>query len=616
MPRTETHDRVAGKRVEIVSEQLCGNRTLTRTKSWCTFANILADDIIGHLAPSLEVYKGCTLIDVHPGACLWSSKLHDFLKPKRHILMEPERRYYETFVKPLLDQPDSTYRHSPLVGAHPREYWDSYSKIFDDKDLVGRKALPPNDPKLREIDTSILLTGNLWRKYPVQHKAKYADHTTLLLQHMTYAALTNDIFHRTGLVRMLWWAPDAVKGSTFPSAVRSKKSFDLALQMGANVTEVAGVSRVEDAKSSARAETRRAPEIDAAVTGRVERRMAEQGLEIPSHRRMPTSLDAIKVEDDISVTDGVLATTCTSIDELNTAIEAFHTITEQVHVEFPNIKIDFKFKTRDRGMTPERTADIYKRFVRYKQSIDLVAGHPNKVEFASSVVAQVRAVLALDIELRLLNLEAEYAAVRDTNPDPAALAACRAKILASSKAVTELIIGHVGERKRFGLHGLIDDLVSAEAQPAILGRDRRPYEPLQAHPHEFWPQYELTLLDIVPKTAELSAPGIADRREGTKVCQELLKQLFHSPKISVDVALDRMAPNASQDLIPEVPAMTDARRGGRLDVGRMSVRMLTPEMVDGLVRAFLEWPFRPSSVEMALAQEPGEGGEELDGEVA
>jgi transcription factor 1 len=529
--------------------------------------------------------------------------------------MEPEMRYHEPFIKPLLDQPGSTYRHTPLVGAHPREYWASYTKIFNDKDLVGRPSLFPDDPKIREIDTSILLTGNLWRKYPVQHKARYADHTTLLLQHMTYAALTNDILHRSGLVRMLWWAPDAVKPALFPTAVRSKRSFDLGLQMGATITEVAGVARVEDSKRNAPSEAPRAPEMDAVVMGRVERRMAEENLEIPSHRKMPTALDATKAEDDLCITDGVLTTRCTSIDELKIAIEKFDAYLELVDEELPTIKADFKTKSKDRGMTPARTADIYKRLVRYTQSIDGIATRPDRPEFNSSVVAHVRSVIGLDIELRLLNLEAEYAAVRDTNPDPSALATCRTKILASSKATEEHMNVHAIDRKRLAIQMLIDDLISIESTPPTLHRDRRPYEPLQAHPHEFWPQYELTLLDIVPKTAELSAPGIADRREGTKVCQELLKQLFHSPSLSVQIALDRMAPNAAQDLIPEVPAISDARKGGRLDVSRMSVRMLTPEMVDGLVRAFLEWPFRPSSVEMALAQEGGGEEMEMEGEI-
>ena len=128
----------------------------------------------------------------------------------------------------------------------------------------------------------------------------------------------------------------------------------------------------------------------------------------------------------------------------------------------------------------------------------------------------------------------------------------------------------------------------AESQPSTLHRDRRPYEPLQIQADEIWPQYELTLLDIVPSPRDLSAPGIADRREGTKLCQELLKHLYNSPKLPVPVALDRIAPNAAQDLIPEIPTITDARRGGRLDVSKMSVRMLTPEMVEELVKAFLE----------------------------
>ena len=53
-----------------------------------------------------------------------------------------------------------------------------------------------------------------------------------------------------------------------------------------------------------------------------------------------------------------------------------------------------------------------------------------------------------------------------------------------------------------------------------------------------------------------------------------------------------------------------------MDPSRMSVRMLSHEMMVGLMRAFLEWPFRPSNMDLALAQ--GEGltlGEDDDGDV-
>lgn len=231
--------------------------------------------------------------------------------------------YYEPFLKPLLEQPGSTYRHTTLVGAHPREYWDNYRQIFDDKDLVGRPTLPPDDPKLREIDTSILLTGNLWRKYSITHRAGYVDHSTLLLQQMTWTALTNDIFQRNGLVRQLWWAPDELKRQAFPTCVRAKRSYDLGLTMGASVTEVAGISRVENPKRPTHGESPRPAKIDAAVLGRVEQRMAENGLVIPPNRKIPTAMDAMKPEDDAHATNSVLKTSCTTIDELKAAIEKF-----------------------------------------------------------------------------------------------------------------------------------------------------------------------------------------------------------------------------------------------------------------------------------------------------
>ena len=66
---------------------------------------------------------------------------------------------------PLLDLPDSNYRFSPLHGAHPTEYWPNYQKVLENPDLIDppRTSLPVTDPARRQIDTSILLIGNLAR---------------------------------------------------------------------------------------------------------------------------------------------------------------------------------------------------------------------------------------------------------------------------------------------------------------------------------------------------------------------------------------------------------------------------------------------------------------------
>jgi transcription factor 1 len=524
--------------------------------------------------------------------------------------MEPEMRYFEPFVKPLLDQPGSTYRHTRLVGAHAREYWSNYTTLLDDKELVSdRPALMHNDPKLREIDTSILLTGNLWRRYPIMHRTRYVDHTTLLLQHMTYAALTNDIFQRSGLVRMLWWAPESCKSAVYPTSVRGKRTFDLALQMGATLTEVAGVTRIEDTKRNTKAESPRTTLMDASVMGRVARRMAEKGMKEPPGRQMPSIVTPLEVENDMHVNDSILATTCTTIEDLKAAIEKHDEYLKWMTVELPEIKA-IKVLISDLGMTPERQKEVLAKYVRYQQCIEAVNSRAGMNQLQSSVVARVRSMVTMDVEARLINLEANYAAVRDTNPDPSALAACHADILRLGKVNDKLIHENCGNVKLEILNTLLTDVLASEAQPETLSRDRRPYEPLQAQPEEFWPQYDVTLLDIVPNTADLSVPDIADRVEGTRICQDLLRHLYHSPAISIKSALERLAPNAAQDLIPAVPAFTDPRRGGRLDSSKMPVRMLTAEMMDGLVRAFFEWPFRPSNTEMMLAEGEAKGEEE------
>lgn len=563
--------------------------------------------MIEYLAPSLEPYKGCTLIDVHPGACLWSAKLHEFLKPKRHILMEPEMNYYDPFIKPLLHQPNSTYRHTTLTGAHARSYWDNYRTILDDPDMcTDRPALAPGDPKLRELDTSILLTGNLCRKYylgegiNVQNRV---DQTPLVLQHMTYAALTNSIFQRSGLVRMLWWAPEDQKAFILPTNVRARKSFDVGLSVGSNVTEVAGVERRELEETRSKSETKRLPAMDGSVQARVQRGMDERGQKIPSDREMPQSAPLPPLEDDAHFRNSITKTTCTSLSELRTALKDFKehldAFTEDIE------KVQQMLRARDFKKLKFTIVDgdkLIEKNVRYQQAIDCVDSRPKDLYLSKSPQVRLRAVLLLDLQARLVNLESNYAAVAESKPNAKALESIREKILAFDEACTELMqLAPQGAMDSCQL--LMEDIMSCEAQTPHLQRDRRAYEPLQARVDEFWPHYPLTLLDLMPHTTDLSAPGVADGVEGARVCQELCKHLFATPAATIAASLDRMAPNAAKDLIPLVPDISDARKGGRLNPHKVTVRMMTPEMMGGLVRAFLEWPFRPSTYEMALQGE-------------
>ena len=85
--------------------------------------------------------------------------------------------------------------------------------------------------------------------------------------------------------------------------------------------------------------------------------------------------------------------------------------------------------------------------------------------------------------------------------------------------------------------------------------------------------------------------------------RELIQILFSRQTTALPVALERIAPNAGKDLIETTPIFRDPLRAGRLDPHDLSVKMLTREMLDALVRSFLEWPFRPSTADLAFQDE-------------
>ncbi|KAK3071438.1 hypothetical protein LTR53_008643, partial [Teratosphaeriaceae sp. CCFEE 6253] len=133
--------------------------------------------------------------------------------------------------------------------------------------------------------------------------------------------------------------------------------------------------------------------------------------------------------------------------------------------------------------------------------------------------------------------------------------------------------------------------------------------PLKADPTEFWPHNQLMLLDMVPKPRDLAVPDLMSRSEGAKLCELLLRSLLQSTTKTFAEALDSMGPNAARDLIPMIPAAFDTRTGGRMNPYNIRTRMLSEDTIEGLVKAWVEWPFKPSLEDLELAADSGGGGE-------
>lgn len=623
------------------------------------------DDAIKYLAPSLEQHKGCTLIDIHPGACLWSSKLHEYLKPKRHLLMEPETMYYEPFIKPLLDAPGSTYRHTELSGAHPNRNWDSWKTIFEDPKFLPPCTLAPDDPKRRQFDPSVLVIGNLARRYRTHRRAISVHASLMYIQQMALSALDGELAHKNGIVRMLWWAPESETYLAFPPSETSRQKLNISLSMGSVMHMVFGVNHPDTLHQYG---ANRSLSMNLALASRVEHSMHERGMQRPEHREFLTqagvnplpsepgsdvskrdvdsAAEPIRVAaqaarayrkrmqgqdsaaesksaqkgrgkppeeefaDEVLPSSRYLGPTQTAFEEVRRILKARElelvnplipttSTLDELYAELDDAQTRFHSIMECEQTGPGRKVKKYQAEATLAQSLYFPQCGPLSEAYAYSKATLTAGAIKADMGLRVVKLEATYKQLEDAGEDKTRLPRLREAILRLSNEYEAYLATQYTLRDFPGL--LIDSQIAFFTSPPLMPLDAREYEPLKAHSHEFWPRAELMLIDMMPKARDLSVPDLATRKDSVKIAAMLLKFMMQSRSQSLTASLDRVAPNATQDLIPQVPSITDPRQGGRLNPSHLRVRMITDRMIEGLVKAWAEWPFKPETTELELA---------------
>lgn len=170
----------------------------------------LCDDVLARLAPSLTRYNNCDIIDVFPGASLWSSKVHKLINPRRHLLIEPDTREYQRFLDPLLQAPDSRYRH---LAFDPLDL-HTYDRIFDE-DHLPEQTKGGTAGRLG-LNNSLLVIANL------TYNQEFTSRGHLLMRYME-ACWDQTLFHRYGLVRILAMLPEEDVDAVLPKAIQKRK---------------------------------------------------------------------------------------------------------------------------------------------------------------------------------------------------------------------------------------------------------------------------------------------------------------------------------------------------------------------------------------------------------
>lgn len=540
-----------------------------------------ADDVLKYVGHTLDKHKGCDILDLYPGNGLWSQKLHEYLQPRSHVLVEPNFEKFQDYLNPLLKAPGSKYS---LVEK-------DVSNLQVIRDLVADGLFPhqtildPRDPKAQEPNNSMLVTGCLVWDPPLLGMG--LDSMARQIYYLLCStARSNDTIHAYGLARTLLWMQHDDFGPSVADSITTLSRNPRFMEMTQKSHLIVNGERV--ARKMGKASSGREPQYEIEGTVRALQRGRAQGMELPSHRR-----DYIHdFADDIErITNGTGITKSADMhlylhEQYAAGKPAIGLLSEGLLERYENEQIILD-QYPDIEIPPGISVSDVKGV---KRSVP--ADHPGKdilhdymrntanVYHTQRIKMQIEAIA--DIGEAMYNLECKILGMKDGPKKNAALARLE-ELNTSWEKGNEKLPGNYFRAPASEL----DDRLAIRAPPSPrLQWDARPFEPLTMHTNEAWPRNRLSLISTEP--IPQPAGPFPDYFEWL---QDFITGLFAAPVDNIVEALDKMQHGLS-DIIEECPSLKDPKKGGRLQMKHLRVRMLTPEMISELLEAYKSWPFK------------------------
>ena len=523
----------------------------------------LVDAVLRRLAPSLERHKGCTIIDINPGFGLWSSKLHEWLKPRRHVLAESHKPLYSTSLSPLVDQPGSRYT---LVDWEDKYVWqpDRY---------IAEGLLPSRDSSQpRGLNDSILIVANLAIATSVISERPRGAKSHHKLLDFAHEIRNLSGFHGGGPVRLLMWLPEREKTAILPRTIRSRKKLALEMEMTCYVQEVVSCGITVNTKQQMRD-----PAVDLMSGRQVASRTDAEGIKLPKER-----------EGEPESQLQVVLSTSESIDprkQLNS--KTIHV--RGWHKELLSLQQQFqegKFSQLVGGRPGERIQRP--RSKNFTPEFDRMVTLERNLRSAQRKSGFVERLLQEQAEIDLLAWDAH-----DPNLEDSKRMAKRVEYEKRKKQLKERLDNLPSQDMLNQFEFFKNDRKAFAQTPPLLLWDQRTTEPMIAQQQEFYPKKGMCLLDIQPKFP-LPYP-IASTEESA--FDLIMTKLFQNGANNLTV-LDNLAPGAFQAIVQRVKALQDPRMGGERDIRDLQICRLTPEMARQIALAWEQWPFKPGLAEL------------------
>lgn len=522
---------------------------------WLTAS--LADDILGYIGSTLKRHEGCDLIDINPGAGVWSRKLHEFLKPRSHLLMEPDVEVYQSFLEPILEKPGA--KLLPKSGI----IWKDLGEAL--RHIENQTPRPRGTDTTPERNDTLLLTANL-AFFPKKRYAGFDSAAQLVLFQLISSIRMGGLFQKYGLVRMLIWTGPEDWKTYLPKNVQSRKKGSLEAEAACEwLAHVAGPDVTEDSEVW----FARDKWIDIDSTIGTLKRMREQGLEIPEGRKMLSTKQA-----EPYVSSGV---TYAGREEIS------------VNRSYGKELEMLEREAAEGRLTRRKDLKTWQRLLLLRSLQRRQGGMPEVVKGLLDELEEIRDFMRKHPRSK--------------------------KEIEAKEALWNQNVDALKKNQKVDFRLMRDNMHVFVQDPPVLLWDRRPYEPIKVEPGEFFPNVECALLDIQPKAMhDLHREVGQDSSRAGDMFELIQRSLMSSSTDPISRALDSVWPGASEGVLPHCPSLRDPEQGGATGSGHAELcpRVLNQKQWEELLEAYMAWPFHPSYFDLIGRLADDVAGEDTD----
>lgn len=500
--------------------------------------------------------------------------------------MEPSPDRFSHFLNPLLNAPGSKYK---LVSKETNDL-ESYTQMINEGIFPEQTRVDPEDEGRQELNTTLLVTGMLvWD--PILPGMGFDSMAKQLYNLFSSAVRTNDLFHAYGRVRTLFWVGADDFRPVIAESMGNFNKNNCLLELTQNMDMIVNAPRTE--RKRAKASPGRDAQYEVESSVRALQRAREIGMTVPAHREDQMHKIAAEIE---QISEGTGRSTYTALHDyllerhrkgdtpiglINKAVVQHMDELVALQKKYPDV--DFE------AMGNSRTPGGKKIYSFWTGRED----HPARAEAHSFSLKKSadRALIAkkeklefiADVGEELYHTECRALRAQDGTEEKKKLL----ERVANLDAQWDELLGSVAYNYRAVPFWIVDDRISLRAPPhPRIQWDRRPFEPLTMFPEEAWPPNRLALISSTPHPRP--AGQTVDFYEWV---QDFVFALFNPASLPLPEALEKMQHGLSQ-IINSCPSLTDPDKGGRLQMKHFRARLLTSEMIEELVAAYRDWPFK------------------------